>query len=134
MGHGLSKAQAPLNVSFWAYTMENEHHFSYELREFVLDRVLNEGGSRQILVPLKSILWDLDSQTHSIALLGSLPHKDSDERKPAIVRVERLGISSSFASTFPVQVDDVRPIENTDIVRLLIDHLTVIVMSWLMPD
>lgn len=69
---------------------------------------------------LYNLVEQTDSASHSIALLGTLPHPSIDAPSSAIVRIERLPLPESAAQDVNGVIDDADLLDSTDIVSILI--------------
>lgn len=88
------------------------------LRQFALNRVLNEGElSYEFKVCININIENLqDPVTHSLTLLGTLP-SIANEAELAILRLERVALSTDAAQSFRKILHSTKLIEQTDIVR-----------------
>lgn len=68
---------------------------------------------------LYNLVEQTDSASHSIALLGTLPHPSIDAPSSAIVRIERLPLPESAAQDVNGVIDDADLLDSTDIVSIL---------------
>lgn len=89
------------------------------LRGFILERVLNEGGFFQssTKVPkIKTNAYISDPVSHFVTLLGTLPSPVGPST--AIIRIERLPFPSDHTDKIIELLQDIKFIESTDIVRI----------------
>ena len=84
-------------------------------KAFKFERILNQGAYNDC-DPTGSEISSLDSVSHAISFLGTLPNPEGIH-EPAIVRVEKTALPESSAAEFSEIVHDVEKIEHTDIVR-----------------